>query len=181
MLIVTSIQFEYPKSLMSQQATVPSEAEFDLKQTAGESRTAGLWHMLTGYQWLFIGATVSIGLAAVMQTGFYYLIRYFTDNVLLGDAAASQLPWVALGFVVLALLQGFFTFLSGRWAAAAAEGATVRLRDYLYDHIQRIPFLPQPHAHRRTDPARHLRRGRAAPLLRRAGHRRRPYCAAVPG
>jgi ATP-binding cassette subfamily B protein len=96
--------------------------------------------MLTGYQWIFIGATIAIGLAAVMQTGFYYLIRYFTDNVLLGSAAASQLPWVALGFVVLALLQGFFTFMSGRWAAAAAEGATVRLRDYLYDHIQRMSF-----------------------------------------
>jgi len=125
---------------MSELTTPAPEAEFDLKQTAGQSRVGGLWHMLTGYQALFVGATVSIGLAALMQTGFYYLIRYFTDNVLLGDAAASQLPWIALGFVILALLQGFFTFMSGRWAAAAAEGSTERLRDYLYDHIQRMSF-----------------------------------------
>jgi ATP-binding cassette subfamily B protein len=53
----------------------------------------------------------------------------------------QKLPWVALGFVLLALGQGLFTFLSGRWAAEAAEGATVRLRDYLYDHIQRLSFV----------------------------------------
>ena len=125
---------------MSQQNSSPTEADFDLKQTATTGRLEGLWLMLSGYHALFIGATVAIGLAALMQTGFYYLIRYFTDNVLLGDAAASQLPWVALGFVVLALLQGVFTFTSGRWAAAAAEGVTVRLRNYLFDHIQRLSF-----------------------------------------
>jgi ATP-binding cassette subfamily B protein len=114
--------------------------DLDLKQTVTDNRLAGLWRMLEGYQGLFIGATVAIGLAAVFQVGTFYLIRYFTDSILGNDEMMWQLPWVALGIILLALLQGTFTFLSGRWAAAAAEGATVRLRDYLYDHLQRLSF-----------------------------------------
>ncbi|MFQ5420453.1 MAG: ABC transporter ATP-binding protein, partial [Anaerolineae bacterium] len=114
--------------------------QYDLKQTATPNKYLGLWRMLTGYRRIYIGATVSIGLAAVARTAFFYLIRYFTDDVLVSETIDQQLPWVALGFVGLALLEGTFTFMSGRWAAASAEGVTLRLRDYLYDHIQRLSF-----------------------------------------
>lgn len=96
--------------------------------------------MLSGYQWLYFWATLAVGLAAVSRTAFYYLLRFFTDDVLISESVLRQLPWVALGFVGLAIFQGLFTFLSGRWAAETAEGATQRLRDYLYDHIQRLSF-----------------------------------------
>lgn len=53
----------------------------------------------------------------------------------------NRLPWIALGFLGLALLEGAFTFFKWTlWVAAAAEGITIRLRDYLYDHIQRLSF-----------------------------------------
>ena len=125
---------------MANNAPAAHRPTFDLKQTVTDNRLLGLWRMLTGYRWLFILATASIGLAAVFHTGFFYLLRYYTDNVLGDPDKVDLLIWVALGFVLLALFQGIFTFLSGRWAAAAAEGATVRLRDYLYDHIQRLSF-----------------------------------------
>jgi ATP-binding cassette, subfamily B, bacterial len=113
---------------------------FDLKQTITDNRLLGLWRMLTGYRWFFVGATMSVGLAAVFHTGFYFLLRYYTDNVLGNAGLQYMLPWIALGIIILALFQGLFTFLGGRWAAASAEGATIRLRDYLYDHIQRLSF-----------------------------------------
>ena len=47
---------------------------------------------------------------------------------------------IGLGFVVLALFEGGFSFLSGRLAAYTAEGITRRLRDFLFDHIQRLSF-----------------------------------------
>ena len=123
------------------QATLPTqEPPFDLKQTVTDNRLLGLWRMLTGYRWLFVGATIAIGLAAVFHTGFYFLLRYYTDNVLGDPDLQYMLPWIAVGIIVLALLQGAFTFISGRWAAAASEGATIRLRDYLYDHIQHLSF-----------------------------------------
>jgi ATP-binding cassette subfamily B protein len=114
--------------------------EFDLKSTLSERRLIGLWRMLEGTQAIYIGAFFCIGLAAVAQTGFSYLLRYYTDNVLGAPTARDQLIWVALGFIALALLQGGFTFTAGRWAARASETATRRLRDYLYDQIQRSYF-----------------------------------------
>ncbi len=117
----------------------PSEP-FDLKVTVTPSRYRGLWRMITGYRLTYVLATVSVGLAAVANTAFYYLLRYFTDDVLASENLRQRVPWVALGFVGIALLQGLFTFLSGRWAAQTAEGITRRLRDYLYDHIQRLSF-----------------------------------------
>jgi ATP-binding cassette subfamily B protein len=37
-------------------------------------------------------------------------------------------------------LEGSFTYISGRLAAYTAEGVVVRLRNYLFDHIQRLSF-----------------------------------------
>ena len=45
--------------------------------------------------WLLI--TLCVGLAAVCQTVFYYLLRYFTDEVLGIEAMRGMLPWVAAG------------------------------------------------------------------------------------
>jgi ATP-binding cassette subfamily B protein len=53
---------------------------------------------------------------------------------------------IALGFVGLAVLQGVFTFFSGKLAARSAEGAILRLRNYLFDHIQRLSFGYHDHA-----------------------------------
>jgi len=125
---------------MAQSSVYAHESNFDLKRTVTNNRLLGLWRMLTGYKILIVAAMLSIGFAAIFHSGFFYLLRYYTDNVLGEADQVEQLIWIALGFVLLALGQGFFTFLGGRWAAAAAEGATVRLRDYLYDHIQRLSF-----------------------------------------
>ena len=52
----------------------------------------------------------------------------------------QTLALIALGFVGLAILEGSFAYISGRLAAYTAEGITRRLRDYLFDHIQRLSF-----------------------------------------
>lgn len=120
-------------------------ASFDHKQIITDNRLRGMWRLLTGFRGLYVGATITVGLAAIARTAFYYLIRYFTDDVLGQADMRALLPLVALGFVALAVFQGVFTYLSGRWSAAAAEGITRRLRDYLYDHIQRLPFSYHDH------------------------------------
>ncbi|MCL4805444.1 MAG: ABC transporter ATP-binding protein/permease [Anaerolineae bacterium] len=114
--------------------------EFDLKSTLSKYRIVGIWRMLKGYQAIYVGAFICIGLAALAQTVFYYLLRYYTDNVLGQPEARNQLVIVAAGFIVLALFQGLFTFMGGRWAAKTSESVIRRLRDYIYDHIQRMTF-----------------------------------------
>ncbi len=59
---------------------------------------------------------------------------------MIGQGASWRLPLVATGFVILAALEGTFSFLSGRQSAFTAEGVARRLRNYLFDHIQRLSF-----------------------------------------
>ncbi len=118
---------------------VPS-ATYDVQQAVAERRFVGLWRLMTGYRRTYLLAAASLGVAAILKSGTYLLLRYFIDQVLGQGLAGSVLVLVALGFVALAVFEGVFTFLSGRLAAATAEGIALRLRNYLYDHIQRLSF-----------------------------------------
>jgi ATP-binding cassette subfamily B protein len=118
-----------------------ASAHLDLKSTADGSRAKGLWRMMTGYRLTYLGAILSLGLAAGSKTATYSLLAYLIDDVLGGGVFdVNILVQTALGFVGLAILEGAFTFLSGRLSAQTAEGIARRLRNYLYDHIQRLPF-----------------------------------------
>ena len=105
----------------------------------------GLWRMMTGFRGLYLWATLSLGVATLARTGTMLLLGYFVDNVLLSEEMSNLLPLVALGFVLLALVQGVFTFASGKLAAQTAEAITLRLRNYLFDHIQRLSFTYHDH------------------------------------
>jgi ATP-binding cassette subfamily B protein len=113
---------------------------FDLKEIVTDNRLRGLWRMMTGFRLIYVVAAASLGIAALAQTGSYYLLQYFVDTILQDETLLATTWLVAAGFVVLALVQGSLTFLGGRLAARTAEGITVRLRDYLYDHLQRLTF-----------------------------------------
>jgi ATP-binding cassette subfamily B protein len=101
--------------------------------------------MMTGFRGIYLWATLSLGVATLARTGTMLLLGYFVDNVLLSEEMSGLLPLVALGFVLLALVQGVFTFTSGKLAAQTAEGVTLRLRNYLFDHIQHLSFTYHDH------------------------------------
>ncbi|MCP4419134.1 MAG: ABC transporter ATP-binding protein [Chloroflexi bacterium] len=113
---------------------------FNLKETIDEKKIIGLWRLLKGYQLIYVIAMLCVGLAALSQTGIFYFLGYFVDNILPAEDMLQQLPWVALGFIGLAMLQGLFTFVGGRLAAKTSENGVLRIRNFLYDHIQRLTF-----------------------------------------
>lgn len=116
------------------------QAPLDIQKTLGSSRLTGLWRLITGYRLIYVAALLFLGLAAAMKTATYYLLRYLVDDVLGQGRFDASLLYVGLGFIGLALLEGGFTFLSGRLAAQTSESIARRLRDYLFDHIQRLSF-----------------------------------------
>lgn len=133
---------------------------FDLKKIANSSRLKGVWQLTSGYRTVYFGAILAIAVATFARTGVFFVLAFFVDNVLdqkpvregsllpadwLNGIVARYeivelLPWLALTFVVMAVIQGIFTYLSGRWAAWTAETVSRKLRDYLYDHLQRLSF-----------------------------------------
>jgi len=114
---------------------------FDLTKAASDNRLVGLWRLMTGYRTRYGVATLSQAVAAVAKASTFLYLRHFVDDILAVGNLSTQAARVAAAFVGLALLEGAFTFLSGTLAAATSEGITRRLRDYLLDHIQRLPFL----------------------------------------
>jgi ATP-binding cassette, subfamily B, bacterial len=118
---------------------------FDLRQTLEKNRLRGLWRMLSGYRLAYAGATVTLAISALAKTATLFLLRYFAD-VIGGDAqplaAGLQATYIyiALGFLGLALFEGGFSFMSGRLAAYTAESVARRIRDFLFDHLQRLSF-----------------------------------------
>ncbi len=118
-----------------------TSATYDLKNAVSANRLVGLWRMMTGYRLPYVGAVLSIAVAAIARTSTFLLLRYLVDDILEQGLHLDRLWLLALGFVGLAMVEGGATFLRGKLAAQSAEGITRRLRDYLYDHLQRLPFV----------------------------------------
>jgi ATP-binding cassette subfamily B protein len=114
--------------------------DFDLKETLQPSRLRSMWLLMTGYRGIYFGAAFSTGVAAVANTSIFLLLRYFIDNYLGAENPAVSLWLIVAGFLGLAGVQAFFTFTARRLAAQSAEGIAQRNRNYIYDHIQRLPF-----------------------------------------
>lgn len=114
--------------------------ELDLQKTISKNRLTGIWRLMKGFRLKYSGAVVTLGIAALAKTLTYMLLRYFVDSYFVSEIRTYTLPALALGFLLLAVAEGGFTFLSGVLSSQTAEGITRRLRNFLYDHIQHLTF-----------------------------------------
>jgi ATP-binding cassette subfamily B protein len=112
----------------------------NLQEAITEKRFVGLWRLLRGYRWLYIGAILGVGVAAFARTGTYLLLGLFVDEVLVNETSPYSPYQIALGFVFLAIIMGIFSFTSGALAARTAESIAKRVRDFIFDHIQHLTF-----------------------------------------
>lgn len=124
-------------------ATTPKT--FDLQVTVGQKRLRGLWRLMSGFRLTYAISTLCLGVAAVAKTATFKLLGYTVDDILGQGLGSSALGLAALGFVALAVIEGVTTFFSGRLASRTAEGIALRVRTYLFDHIQRLPFAYHDH------------------------------------
>ncbi len=118
---------------------------FDFRTALHANRLVGIWRTMRAFRAAYAGATAALAISALAKTATYLLLGYFADSVLqhsvyLGGTRTATLALLGLGFVSLAAVEGTFSFVSGRLAAYTAEGITRRIRDFLFDHIQRLSF-----------------------------------------
>ncbi|MBN1980740.1 MAG: ABC transporter ATP-binding protein [Chitinivibrionales bacterium] len=118
-----------------------------------------LYRTMAGNLWLYGFAILSIIISTMCAFFGPLLLKItidtviggqeptiFTNIVRQGIALMHECPlvgkiiWCSLIMVGFALLRGAFQYLSGRCSAIASEATTQRLRNRLYDHIQRLPF-----------------------------------------
>jgi ATP-binding cassette subfamily B protein len=114
--------------------------KFDIRKTISDNKLLSLWKLMSGYRRIYTLAALSLGLAAAFRSGTYLILGRFIDALVEQNNISRYIPLIAISFFALAALQGVFTYISGRLAAKTSEGITRRLRNFLFDHIQRLSF-----------------------------------------
>ena len=117
-----------------------------------------LWNHMDGNKLTYLGAILSVGLAALFTMLGPLVIRVTIDSIIGGQPVTAPFPilkfiegydfqqfrstlWVpGLMLVSITVLRGFFMFLRGKLSAQASESIAKRLRDRLYDHLQYLPY-----------------------------------------
>ena len=124
---------------------VPPSTYYDFRKTLTSKKLLGLWRMMAGFRLAYATANIALAISALSKTLTYLLLRNFADMVVgsrppFAGTFSQTLVMLALGFVGLAVVEGGFSYISGRLASFSAEGITRRLRNFLFDHIQRLSF-----------------------------------------
>jgi ATP-binding cassette subfamily B protein len=123
------------------------------------SRLKMLFSFIKGFRWLFILAIFSTMLAIIFNYLLPQIIKIIIDSVigteplklpksilnyinLHGgrDMLRSNLLLCSLAALVSAILSGAFTYLFRVCIAKASEGTIRKLRNHLFDHIQKLPY-----------------------------------------
>ncbi|PTY02614.1 ABC transporter ATP-binding protein [Verrucomicrobia bacterium LW23] len=136
----------------------PSALPESKAEAAKPTPFALLWQLTQGYRGLY---AVSIA-ALLVSTAVTYIgpliVGAVIDSVLAGKAPAADslagyviawlggvdyiranLWWPPVVCVALTMIAGVFSYLKGRYAALASDGIALRIKDLLYDHLQRLP------------------------------------------
>ena len=116
------------------------QENFDIRSTISDNKLVSLWHLMSGYKRIYLFAAFCLGLAAAFRSGTYLILGRFIDQLVDESLALTFIPLIAISFFGLAALQGVFSYISGRLAAQTSEAVTQRLRNFLFDHIQRLSF-----------------------------------------
>lgn len=115
---------------------------YDTKTKKSVNRLQGLVDLMYGYRRHYLTAMTCQILEALTNTISLALVGAMVDSFLRDPQPdlPQALLSVGLIFVLLAVLRGFFSFTSGRLTAETSQGVALRLRDYLFDHIQHLSF-----------------------------------------
>jgi len=114
--------------------------DIDLSKTISKNRLLGLWRLMKGYRWLYFIATAALAVATIARTQITLVLSDFVDDVIIAGDYGATFTTIILTFVGMAFVQGIFSFLSGWMASKSAESITRRLRNFLFDHLQRLPY-----------------------------------------
>ncbi len=137
---------------------MPMTTEEDSKKGRTVREVAGIaWGLMRGFRLRFVLAIA----AMLMATAFRYMVPLvasgtidfalgsgngtsrvvdFMERFVVRDWLAGHLWAAGLVMVGLTASAGLFNFFKGKLAAEASDGIARRLKNRLYDHLQRLPM-----------------------------------------
>ncbi len=117
-----------------------------------------LLYFMNGYKWIYLLAMISILISQIFTTISPLIIRTSIDNIIgdqiivnpiiktivdiLGgkDFLRERIWIIGILIVLVAIFRGIFLYFKNTLASKSAENTTKKIRDSLYDHIQRLPY-----------------------------------------
>ncbi len=128
-------------------------------QPSNKGRFKMLYSFIKGFRWFYVFAVLFTMLAIVFNYLMPQIIRVIVDaisgteelrlpKIILDyinqnggrDLVRNNLPVFAAMALLLAILSGVFTYLYRYCMAKASEGTIRKLRNHLFDHIQKLPY-----------------------------------------
>lgn len=117
-----------------------------------------LLKFMDGYKLIYLFGMISIIISQVLTTATPLILQTTIDSIIGDEYIKSSLIqstidffggkeilkeklWI-IGLILMsvAILRGIFLYLKNTLASKSAENTTKRIRDNLYDHIQRLPY-----------------------------------------
>jgi len=95
---------------------------------------------MSGYRVRYLFAILSQGLSTVCKTSVYLLLSWFIDNWLILKVRDVPILFIAGGLLLLAAFEGMFSYFANSTANYTAERIALRIRNNLFNHIQRLSF-----------------------------------------
>lgn len=117
-----------------------------------------LFKFMEGYRLIYLFGMISILISQIFTTATPLILQTTIDSIIgdkpidssmiqgiidsIGgsDYLRKNLWIVGIILISAAVFRGIFLFLKNTLASKAAENTTKRIRDKLYDHIQRLPY-----------------------------------------
>jgi len=109
------------------------------RETTVLSDNENLFELTRGHRLRYGGAIAVLAVGTALTFMVPLVMRTAIDDMTTGAGTGRDLALAAALAFGLTVLAGLFLYLKGRWAATASEGIARRLRDHLYDHLQRLP------------------------------------------
>lgn len=128
-------------------------------QSSNKGRFKMLYSFIKGFRWLFIFAILFTMLSIVFNYLMPQIIKIIVDSVIGTkelnlpqsilqyinykggiDMLRNNLLACSLLVLVFAILSGVFTYYYRICIAKGSEGTIKKLRNYLFDHIQKLPY-----------------------------------------
>ena len=114
--------------------------DYDLTSARSKRKLVNLWYCMSGYRVRYLFAILSQGLSTVCKTSVYLLLSWFIDNWLILKIRTFPIAVIAAGLLLLAVLEGMFSYFANSTANYTAERIALRIRNNLFNHIQRLSF-----------------------------------------
>ena len=114
--------------------------DYDLTSARSKRKLVNLWYCMSGYRVRYLFAILSQGFSTICKTSIYLLLSWVIDNWLILKIRTFPIAVIAAGLLLLAVLEGMFSYFANSTANYTAERIALRIRNNLFNHIQRLSF-----------------------------------------